>query len=292
MKSVDISVIIVNFNTVNLLREYLMSLEKADTKAFYMEIIVVDNGSKDGSNDMVREEFPHVILVEQGDNLGFAKANNIGMKQAVGRYVLLLNSDTEVNHDTLAVMIAFMDANPRIGLSTCKVLLQDGSMDPASHRGFPTPWASFTYFLGLERIFPHSRFVSQYHQGYKDIHSIHQIDSPSGAFFFLRRSVIERVGLLDEEYFMYGEDLDFAYRIKSAGFEIWFNPTVSTLHKKKQSGRAHNDMLLRKKINHHFYTTMKIFYRRHLEKKYPWIVNFFVYLGIDIKIFISARLPN
>jgi GT2 family glycosyltransferase len=289
---IDLSVIIVNFNTVNLTRECLRSLEHADMKGFHVEIIVVDNGSQDGSTDMVRKEFPHIILIEQKDNTGFAKANNVAITQAKGRYILLLNSDTEVRKDTLAVMITFMDANPRIGLSTCKVLLQDGSMDPASHRGFPTPWASLTYFLGLESVFPHSRLVGQYHQGYKDVHSKHQIDSPSGAFFFLRRLVIECVGLLDEEYFMYGEDLDFAYRTKTAGFEIWFNPTVSILHKKKQSGRAHNDVLLRKKTDYHFYSTMKIFYRKHLQHKNPKIVNFFVYLGIDLKIFIATHVPS
>lgn len=283
MKSIDISVIILNFNTLALTKLCLERLFKSKLGNFSMEVIVCDNASTDGTDSMVQKEFPNVVFIQNGDNVGFAAGNNPGIKKAKGRYVLLLNSDTEVNENTIATMIHFMDEHPKAGASTCKLLLTDGSMDPACHRGMPTPWNAFTYYLKFEKIFPKVKTFSGYHQLYKDLSTIHEVDAISGAFFLVRREVIKTVGFLDEAYFMYAEDIDWAYRIKEAGWEIWYNPEVTTLHKKKQSGRSHTNRERRIKTQTLFITYNKLFYTKHYEKKYPRVVTWFVYLAFDIQ---------
>ncbi len=209
--------------------------------------------------------------------MGFAAGNNPGIRRAKGRYILLLNTDTEIPESTLATMVRFMDDNPSVGASTCKLLLPDGSMDPACHRGFPTPWVAFTYLTKLEKLFPHTKLFGEYHQGYKDLSTIHEVDCIVGAFFLVRRDVIKQVGLLDEDYFMYGEDIDWAYRIRQAGWHIMFNPTVTILHKKKQSGRANILRARRVTTEIYFQKYNWLFYTKHYAAKYPgpltWIVN-------------------
>lgn len=290
MNTVDISVIILNFNTKELTKLCIEKLYASKLNKYSMEIIVCDNASTDETNKMIQQEFKDVTFIQNGGNVGFAAGNNPGIKRASGRYVLLLNSDTEVNKDTLATMIRFMDDHHAAGAATCKLLLADGSMDPACHRGMPTPWNGFTYYAKLEKLLPKVRWFSGYHQLYKNLDTIHEVDCISGAFFLVRRKVIETVGMLDESYFMYGEDIDWAYRIKQAGWQIWFNPTVTTLHKKKQSGRSHANRERRVKTQLLFITYNKLFYTKHYEKKYPRIVTFFVYLAfavqkIKVKIF-------
>jgi GT2 family glycosyltransferase len=289
MKTFDVSIIIVNFNTVGLLRECLMSLEKMDMGKFTAEIIVVDNGSIDGSMDMVKTEYPHTIIIQNKENTGFAKANNIGIKKAKGRYILLLNSDTEVNHTTLATMITYMDAHKDVGLSTCKLLLRDGSIDPACHRGEPTPWAAFSYYLKLEKLFPQSPACAQYHQTYKNFSTIHDVDIISGAFFLVRKSVIDAVGSLDEDYFFYGEDMDLCIRIKRAGWRIVYNPTVTILHKKKQSGRANADRARKVKTDIFFYTYNRLFYKKNYDGVYPGVVMAIIYFLFDLRLFFLKR---
>lgn len=277
-KPIELSVVIVSYNTRELLRQCLRSLGKKPN----WEIIVVDNGSADGS----REEAKKYKAIFNAQNLGFAKANNQGIKIAKGKYILLLNSDTEASPDAVAAMVQFMDEHNDAGAATCKVILPDGTPDPACHRGFPTPWAAFTYFAGLEKLFPKSELFGQYHQGYKDRNTVHEIDSPSGAFFLVRRKVIDDVGMLDEHYFMYAEDLDWAYRIKVAGWKIYYNPAVSILHKKKQSGRAHEDESRRVQTEKYFYQTMKLFYEKHYAKRYGWFMTQLVLLGIKLRSFL------
>lgn len=285
MKStVDITVIIVNFNTKELLAACLESL--FNQKNIHLEIIVVDNNSTDGSIEYARGLSKKVTLIENSSNIGFAAANNKGIAIAQGRYILLLNSDTEVHPETLAIMKTFMDENTTIGASTCFVKLPDGTIDPASHRGFPTPWAALTYFTGLERLFPSSRFFARYHQWYKDMKSPHEIDCPSGAFFLVRKSVADKVGVLDEQFFMYAEDIDWAYRIKQKGYPIFFFPGVSILHKKKQSGRASSEVSVRKQTEKYFYITMEQFYRKHYMKTYAPLVTFSVLALLKLRVLI------
>lgn len=294
----NLSIIIVNYNTKELLTKCLMSLFRwceEELKNGEYEIIVVDNGSSDGSvTETQNSQFP-IKIIKNETNLGFAKANNVGVKAAQGQNILLLNSDTEVNSLAIQKTLKFLEESKgdikgnyrsenrretekssevgEMGVVTCRVSLNNGKIDPACHRGFPTPWNAFCYFLKLEKLFPKFKFFSGYHQYYKDLSSIHEIDAISGAFFMVRREVIDVVGLLDEDYFMYGEDLDWCYRIKAAGYRIIYNPSYSIVHHKKKSGRDTGNVELQKKTQRHFWQTMRIFYEKHYVKKYPRIVN-------------------
>ena len=284
MKKIDVSVIILNFNTLALTKICLETLQRSNLGSYTMEIIVCDNASTDGTDLMVKKEFPSVTFIQNGGNVGFAAGNNPGIKKASGRYILLLNSDTEVPEHTIATMVKFMDDHPKAGVSSCKLLLMDGTIDPACHRGFPTPWNAFTYYANLELLFPRIKLFSGYHQGYKDMTKPHEVDCISGAFFLVRKEVIDAVGMLDESYFMYAEDIDWAYRIKQAGWQIWFNPTVTILHKKKQSGRSNANKERRIKTQTLFIQYNRLFYTKHYEKKYPWIVTQLVYLAFDLQL--------
>jgi GT2 family glycosyltransferase len=281
---IDISIIIVSYNTKALMHSCLSSIEKTLWEALTKEIIVVDNGSTDGTVEKVKKNFPDVTVIENKKNIGFAAGNNQGIKASRGRYILLLNSDTEVYPETLKKMVEFVDAHKKAGASTCKLVLPDGSMDPACHRGFPTPWAAYTYFTGLEKLFPRTRIFGQYHMGYLDITKPHRVDCISGAFFLTKRDVIESIGMLDERFFMYGEDIDWAYRMRHNGWEVWFNPEVRIIHYKKQSGRESGAKESKGVAEMHFLNTMKIFYQKHYEKKYNWLTTRFVYLSIFVKI--------
>lgn len=286
---VDLSIIIVNFNTGRFLEKCLNSILKSKILDYSLEIFVIDNNSTDNSEKVV-SKFKGINLIKNTENLGFAAANNIGIRKAKGRYILLLNPDTEVESKTFSEMIKFMDENPKIGAATCKVLLPQGEIDWASHRGFPTPWDAFCYFLRFSKLFPKSKLFSGYHQTYKDLSKPHEIDSPSGAFYMVRKDVINKVGLLDEDYFMYGEDLDWSFRIKQAGFKIYYYPGTKILHYKGiASGIKDHSFKVsaaqtktRLKAAEVFYDTMKIFYQKHYEKKYPKFIKMLVFLGLDL----------
>jgi hypothetical protein len=283
-KKVDLSVIVLSFNTKDLLRHCLSSVFKSDLGNYHLQVIVADNASSDGSVEMLRKEFPKVILVESKENYGFAKGNNAGLTKAKGRYILFLNSDTEVFPETLRIMLDYMERNPKVGLATCRVEFVDGSLDPASHRGFPTPGNAFTYFSGLEKLFPHSKVFSGYHLGYLDLQTSHQIDTPTGAFYLVRKKVIDEVGSFDERYFMYAEDIDLSLRIKKAGWQIMYLPLTKIIHFKKQSGRAKKEAgevtpaakEIREKTIGYFFNSMKLFYDLHYKDKYPWVTRQFV----------------
>lgn len=282
-KTVDLSIIILSYNTKDVLKDCLVSLLAAKKTNDQWEIIVVDNASSDGSPEMIQKEFPEVVLFLQKKNAGFSVGNNIGIKKSKGTYVLLLNSDTEISPGAIQETLRYFQHHADVGVITCKLIRPDGTMDPACHRGFPTPWAALTYFAGLERLFPASKLFGRYHQGYKDMRQPHEIDSPSGAFYLVRREVIDKVGLLDEHFFMYGEDLDWSYRIKSAGWKIIFYPFVSILHNKWQSGKAHPDQAQRRQTQKHFFDAMQLFYKKHFQHTYGWVVNMLVLLTIRIK---------
>ena len=290
MHAIDLSVIILSFNTLELTKMCLQTLFASELGTYFMEVIVCDNGSVDGSVDMIRKEFPRVTIIENKRNVGFAAGNNPGLRKAVGRYLLLLNTDTEVPRHTLATMIRFMDGRPDVGAATCKLLLPNGSMDPACHRGFPTLWVSLTYLIGLERLFPRTRLFGEYHQGYKDMNTVHEVDCIVGAFFLVRRQVITDVGLLDEDYFMYGEDIDWCFRIRQKGWKIMFNPKVTILHKKKQSGRANTARQRRVMTEIYFHTYNWMFYTKNYSKKYGPILTFLVNSFYATRLFILKHL--
>lgn len=277
----DLSILIISYNTSELTINAIRSVYQSITEYKY-EIIVVDNNSKDDSVERIRNLFPLVNLIVNKENVGFAKANNQAIKLARGRYILLLNSDTIVQNDTLDVMIRFMDQHPEVGASGCKVILPDGSLDKACRRGFPTPSASFYYAFGVSKLFPSVPRFNQYQLGYLSPDESYPIDSLVGAFMLVRKEVVEIIGGLDEDFFMYGEDIDWCYRIKHAGWEIYYYPQTQIVHYKGASSRRKPF-----KIVYEFHRAMVLFHRKHYSKQYSFLIDCLVYTGISIKFLIS-----
>src|SRR3989338_11396470 len=294
MKKIDLSIIIVSYNTKDFLKKCIESIQDGIGSKLKYEIIVVDNASSDGtveeikSFDKLRTRFK---FIANDKNLGFSKANNIGVKHATGEYLLFLNPDTIINPETLETMIDFMDKNKDAGAATCKVVLPNGEIDDSSHRGFPTPWNAFCYFSGLTKLFPHSKLFSGYTMGWKDLSTIHEIDACGGAVMLVRRKAGDDVKWWDEDYFFYGEDLDFCYRLKQKGWKIFYYSNVSILHYKGVSSgikdiskdRTTANKETRNRASKARFDAMRIFYKKHYEKKYPRFVSWLVHKGIDIK---------
>lgn len=284
----DLSIIIVNYNTKELLKNTINSVINTLNRSYNelyninYEIIVSDNDSTDGSQAMVKDNFPQVKLIENNANLGFSKANNIAIKQALGRYVLLLNSDTEVMDECLEKCIIFMDKHPYIGALGCKLILPDSSLDHACKRGFPTPEASLYYMLKLHKLFPKNKVFNSYTLGNLPEDEINEVDSLTGAFMMVKRDVIDKIGLMDEKFFMYGEDLDWCYRIKEAGYKVIYYPEVTTIHYKGGSSKKK-----RIKIIYEFHRAMYLFYNKHYIKEYNVFITALVYIGIFLKLIVS-----
>ncbi|SEC12339.1 hypothetical protein SAMN05443246_3067 [Paenibacillus sp. GP183] len=273
---------IVNYNTCQLTLDCLRSIVSSSISYDY-EILVVDNASRDDSVLEIRKQFPTIQLIENKQNVGFSKANNQAIRVAAGRYILLLNTDTIVQPDAIQIMLDFMEEHSSIGASGCKILLPDGSLDKACKRGFPTPSASFYYAFGFSKLFPNNPRFNQYQLGYLNPDQEYPIDCLVGAFMLVRREAIDQVGMLDEEFFMYGEDIDWCYRIKQAGWGIYYYPRTTITHYKGASSRKKPF-----KIIYEFHRAMFLFHRKHYRYKYPVIVNVLVYLGISIKFVISV----
>jgi len=287
-RKTDLSVVILSYNTKTLLKDCLLSVSKAGKKT---QIIVVDNASSDGSSLMVKKNFPEVKLIQNQRNLGFAAGNNLGLKQAVGRYILFLNSDTLVKPNVFERLIKFLDKHPAVGALTPKTLLVSGKMDPDCHRGFPTPWASISYFLGLEKLFPRSRIFGRYHKLYLDLNKIHPIDAGAGAFLLVRRKAVEQIGGWDERYFFYGEDLDFFYRLHQADWQVVFYPEPLVIHYKGASSGLRKETKkislatkeTRLKTAKASIKAMQIFYKKFYQDKYPRWLTWLVILAIKVK---------
>lgn len=277
----DLSVLIVNYNTCRLTLDCLRSVFDSETD-YSFEVIVVDNASRDDSVQRITEQYPQVRMIANQENTGFAKANNQALEVAAGRYILLLNSDTIVQPETLQTMVAFMDEHPKVGASGCKVILPDGSLDKACRRGFPTPSASFYYAFGFSKLFPDKPRFNQYQLGYLDPNESYAIDCLVGAFMLVRRETLQQVGGLDETFFMYGEDVDWCYRIKQAGWDIWYHPATYIVHYKGASSRRKPF-----KIIYEFHHSMWIFHRKHYVQRYSWFTNMAVYSGIALKFTLS-----
>ncbi|PIU03204.1 glycosyl transferase family 2 [Candidatus Shapirobacteria bacterium CG08_land_8_20_14_0_20_39_18] len=285
----DLSVLIVNFNTKELLQRCLESINNSEKESYQFEVIVVDNASSDQSAEMIKKKFPNVNLISSKKNLGFAAGNNLGIKMAVGEYVLLLNPDTEIEINTFKIMIDYLKSNPKVGAATCRVELKNGKLDDACHRGFPTPWNAFCHFSGISQLFPNSCFLNGYHLGYQNLDKIHEIDSCAGAFLLVRKEIGDSINWLDEDYFWYGEDLDFCYRVKQKGWKIMYVPIIKILHWKgassgirQESKNISNASLeTRKKAVMASTQAMRLFYQKHYLKKYPSIITGFVLFGIN-----------
>lgn len=283
----DLGIVIVNWNTRDLLRRCLETVF-ASAGRFTYRVVVVDNASTDGSADMVASAFPAVELIVSPVNGGFSYGNNLGLR-ALGyrgagdvaadapRYALLLNPDTEVPPDALSGMVQFMDTRPEVGAAGPKLVLTDGSLDLACRRSFPTPEISFYRFSGLSRLFPrHPRF-GRYNMTFVDPDQEIEVDSVVGAYMQVRRAAIEQVGLLDESFFMYGEDLDWAYRIKQAGWKVFYHPQVTVRHVKRAASRRS------KKAQFEFQRAMLIFYRKHYRTQTPLWLHSLVMAGLLLK---------
>ncbi|TMV50788.1 glycosyltransferase family 2 protein [Paenibacillus mesophilus] len=270
----DLSIVIVNYNTKELTLTCLQSLYQSKTTYKY-EIILIDNCSVDGSVQSAFELYPRVNLILNAENVGFSKANNQGIDIAKGRFILLLNSDTVVEPDTLEAMLRFMDDHPEVGASGCKVVLPDGTLDKACRRGFPTPLTTFYYVLGLSKLFSKSPRFNSYHMEYLNEDEAYPIDCLVGAFMMVRREVIEQVGKLDERFFMYFEDTDWCFRIQKAGWINYYYPKTKITHFKRGSSRGRPY-----RITYEFHRAMKLFYDKHYREKYPFWVTVLMYAGI------------
>lgn len=289
---VNLSIIVVSYNTEDLTIECLNSVSTALKRyPVQAEIIVVDNASTDGSVKQLNRfaiDDLRFVLIENKTNVGFGKANNIGLKKAEGKYILFLNSDTLVEGLNFQELISVMDKDEKIGALTVCVNLENGSLDPASHRGFPTIWRSFTYFFKLEQITRHipvlNRMFGGYHLTHLNHNTIHEIESPSGAFFLTRKSILDEVDGFDEKFFMYGEDLDLSTRIKRLGYKIMFYPEQSITHLKGKSGIKHEDAKVKDETSKYFYEAMKTFYDKHYSSKYPKFISKIIHWAIDLKI--------
>lgn len=280
----DLAVIIVNYNTCALLRDCLVSVF-ASQGDFSYRVCVVDNASTDGSVEMVRREFSQVDLIASSVNGGYPYGNNVGLRH-VGftagvsqppRFALLLNPDTVVPPTALHDMLAFCEARPDCGVAGPKLLRPDGSLDLACRRSFPTPAVSFYRLIGLSRLFPRSPRFGRYNLTYLSPDVLTELDSVVGAFMLVRGEAISQVGLLDETFFMYGEDLDWAFRIKQAGWKVWYNPAVTVLHY-KEAASQHSD-----KARYEFYRAMAIFYRKHYAAQTSWPLHFLILGGISVR---------
>jgi GT2 family glycosyltransferase len=287
---VDLSIIILNFNTKDFLKDCLSSIADSKKDHLSFEIMVVDNASTDGSVEFIKELTSSLMikLIENKKNLGFAAGNNLAIPRSRGRYLLFLNPDTKVLPDTFKTMLEFMDQHSRAGAATCRVELPNGQLDDACHRGFPTPINAFFHFLGLDKIFPRIKIFSGYSLGYLSLDKIHEIDSGVGAFLLVRRQAGDQVGWWDEDYFWYGEDLDFCYRLKEKGWKIYFVPQTKIVHYKgassgikRHSGKISTATKETKILAARSSTeVMRIFYQKHYRNRYPKLIDWLVMQGI------------
>ncbi len=252
-----LSVVIVNYNVRHFLEQALLSVRKA-LQDIDAEVWVVDNNSVDDSVRMVQEKFPEVRLIANKHNPGFAIANNQAIRQSSGEYVLLLNPDTLVEEDTFRKCLDFMDAHPDAGALGVKLIDGSGKYLPESKRGFPSPWVAFCKTFGLSTVFPTSRIFNRYYLGHLSAHETHPVDVLAGCFMFMRRNALDKAGLLDEAFFMYGEDIDLSYRISQAGYVNYYYPDARIIHYKGESTKKGSLNYVRV-----FYQAMIIFARKH-----------------------------
>lgn len=276
VRKLELSIIILSFNTKNLLRNCLNSLKKVRNEIPF-EVIVADNGSIDGSLEMVRKEFPLVTALDNKANIGFAKGNNAARKIVKGKYILFLNSDTVIYKGVLKECVNFLKKNPDIGAMTCKLVLGSGKIDKDIRRRFPTPWVSFNrLILGNGRLY-----------WYEDVspNEVHEVDAIQGAFHLSPKKVLDEVNWFSEDYFLDGEDIDLCYKIRESGYKIYYYPKVKILHLKgaskgKYETKKKVPLASRLKFRMASVNSMEIFYKKHLWKQYPMVLSILVLAGI------------
>ncbi len=277
----ELSIVIVNYNVKYFLEQCLHSVLKA-AENISAEIFVVDNNSVDGSAQLIREKFPQISFIENRENVGFSKANNQAIRQSQGRYILLLNPDTIVEEDTFLKVIDFMDKNPEAGGLGVKMIDGKGNFLPESKRGLPTPWVAFYKMFGISKLFPNSKKFGKYHLSYLNENKIHKVDVLAGAFMLLRKETLDKVGLLDETFFMYGEDIDLSYRITLGGYKNYYFPKTTIIHYKGESTKKGS--LNYVKV---FYNAMIIFARKHFSEGKASAFALLIHLAIYFRAFLS-----
>ena len=280
INKIKLSIIIVNYNVKFFLEQCLKSVQIA-IKNINCEIIVVDNNSVDKSNEMIEKLFPWVILIKNDINLGYSKANNQGIKISNGEYILLLNPDTLINHDTLTKSLSFISKIKNSGGLGVKMIDGNGSYLKESKRSLPTPLIAFYKIFGLSRLFPKSKIFGKYHMSYLDIDKVNEVEILCGAFMMIRRKALEKIGLLDEIFFMYGEDIDLSYRLHKNGFKNFYYPKTSIIHYKGESTKKTS-------LNYVyvFYNAMKLFSKKHFSNK----KNSLMIIMINFAIYFRAML--
>lgn len=280
-KTLDLSIVIVNYNVSNFLEQCLNSVYAA-LKTIPAEVFVVDNNSVDGSQEMLQQKFPQVELIANTENVGFSKANNQAIAISRGRYVLLLNPDTVVQEDTFESCLRYMNQHPDTGALGVRMLDGRGRFLPESKRGLPTPAVSFYKIFGLSKLFPKSKFFNRYSLGYLDELQNHEVDVLCGAFMFMRAEALEKVGLLDEAFFMYGEDIDLSYRIQLGGYKVVYFAETKIIHYKGESTKKGS-------LNYVFvfYNAMIIFAQKHFSKRYAKLFSITIHLAIYLRASLS-----
>lgn len=296
--SAELSIIYVSLNIKGILLESIASLEKhclEEVKSGAYEIIVSDNGSTDGVEEALHEykktsQIKTLKFIQNNENLGFSRGNNAGLRLSEGKYILFLNTDTVVYENAIQNVLAFVKAHPEVGAATCRLMMLNGKMDDACHRGFPTPWNSFSHFTKLEKLFPKSRLFARYIMGWEDLKTTHEVDAIEGAFMIVPRVAGEKIGWWDEDYFLNGEDIDFCYMLKQKGYKIYYIPSVTILHYKgvtmgNKSISAHLTNASRERkirSTEARFNAMKIFYEKHYKTVYPPLVMKACFMGIGV----------
>lgn len=272
-----LSIVIVNYNVKHFLEQCLNSVYLA-VENISSEVFVVDNNSVDGSMEMVEEKFPEVIRISNGDNVGFSKANNQAILKSKGEYVLILNPDTVVEEETFSKSLQFMDAHPNAGALGIKMMDGKGNYLPESKRGLPTPWVAFYKIFGLTSFFPKSKKFARYYMGHLDKNFNHEVEILAGAFMLMRKETLDKSGLLDETFFMYGEDIDLSYRIIKSGYKNYYFADSSIIHYKGESTKKGS-------LNYVyvFYKAMIIFAEKHFSQSYARFFRLFILMAIYLR---------
>jgi GT2 family glycosyltransferase len=281
-----VSIVIVNWRTPKLLRDCLKALSNDEHKDSF-ELYVVDNASGDESLSILANEFSYVNVIANDDNVGFSKACNQVIPKAKGEYVLLLNPDTVVVDNAVSILAAFLDNNPECGAVGPKILNEDGTLQLACRRAFPSPTAAFFRLTYLSKLFPQHPLFAKYNMTYIDSEQAASVDALSGSCMMVRKNVIDKIGLLDEDIFMFGEDIDWCWRIKQAGWQVFYNPQAVIYHSHGAASRL-------RPIGTTFdlHKGMEVFYRKHLAENYWPIFNLLVYIAIRLRavIFVVVNL--
>ncbi|MBM3130286.1 MAG: glycosyltransferase [Chloroflexi bacterium] len=283
--TLDLSICIPTLQARTLLRDCLRSIYATTRLAF--EIIVGDNASRDGTLEMLRDEFPTARVIANERNLGFAKAINQALHISQGRYALLLNNDTLVLPDALDRLVAFADAHPPIGICGPRVLNRDGTLQKQCRRSYATPWDLFCYFSGLSTVFPRSPLFARYLMTYRDENETHPADAISGSCMLIRRAVIEQIGLLDERFFAYQEDADYCFRAQRAGWQIYYFPEAQIVHYASQGGSRVTPF----RSIWEWHRSYFLYYRKNLAARYFFLFNWFYYVVMIIKL-LTALIVN